>query len=138
MELLRLAEADWTEALDAHIYAEPNPAFAQRLRAYAEASRRQQQAFEYAGQERLEWNPLPPTPERPPPYELSPESGRVGPPELWARFDEAYARWDKALEGRSMTAIAEGFGEMAQAAEILADAVERRRGIAGEQRSKAG
>jgi hypothetical protein len=138
VELLRLAEADWTEALDAHIYAEPNPEFAERLRAFAEASRRQQEAFDYAANERLEWNPLPPTPERAPPYELSPDSGRVGPEPLWERFDAAYDRWDRALEGRSMIAIAEGFGAMAATAEQLALAVDGVRGVDRIPRSETG
>lgn len=135
---MRLADADWADALDAHVLAEPNSAFAGRLRAFAAASRRQQEALEYSANERLEWNPLPSTPERPPPYELSSESGRVGPPALWKRFDEAYARWDKALEGRSMSAIAEGFGALADATEELADAVDRERGVRRERRESSG
>jgi hypothetical protein len=138
MELLRLAEADWADALDAHIHAPPDPGFADRLDAFAAASRRQQEAFAYAARERLEWNPLPPTPVRPPPHELCRESGRVGPAELWKQFDEAHARWDQALEQRSLAAIAEGFGEMAAAAELLADAVDRERGVTRTERSRTG
>ena len=92
IDRLRLAESAWTEALDAHIYAEPNPGFADRLRAIADASEQQQQAFECAAQERLAWNPLPHHPGgRPAPYELSVDSGRVGPAQLWERFDRAFA-----------------------------------------------
>ncbi len=129
IDRLRLAEADWTDALDAHLYAEPNPGFAQRLRAMADAAEKQQAAFEYAAGERLAWDPLPHEPEgRPAPHELSPDSGRVGPPELWERFDRAFLAWDRSLEGTSITEIARWFGELAAAARELADAIDLERG----------
>jgi hypothetical protein len=125
IDRLRLAEADWTEALDAHVYAEPNPAFAERLRAMADAADRQHQAFEYAANERLDWDPLPHEPEgRPAPYELSVDSGRIGPPHLWQRFDRAFAAWDRSLEGTSIPEIARGFGALAAICRELADAVD--------------
>ncbi len=131
IDRLRLAEADWTEALDAHIYAEPNALFAKRLRAFAEAADRQREAFEYGANERLAWDPLPHEPDgRPAPCELSPDSGRVGPAELWERFDRAFAEWDRSLEGSSMPEIARCFGDLAAAANELADAVDRERGVA--------
>jgi hypothetical protein len=40
-----------------------------------------------------------------PPYELQPGSGRRGPEELWARFDEAVAELDRVGEGRSVRAV---------------------------------
>ena len=130
IDRLRLAEADWTDALDAHLYAEPNPGFAQRLREMAEAAEKQQAAFQYAAGERLAWDPLPHEPEgRPAPHELSPDSGRVGPPELWERFDRAFLAWDQSLEGTSITEIARWFGELAAAARDLADAIDLERGV---------
>ena len=130
IDRLRLAEADWTDALDAHLYAEPNPGFAQRLREMAEAAEKQQAAFEYAAGERLAWDPLPHEPEgRPAPHELSPDSGRVGPPELWERFDRAFLGWDRSLEGTSIAEIARWFGELAAAARELADAIDVERGV---------
>jgi hypothetical protein len=130
IDRLRLAEADWTDALDAHLYAEPNPEFAQRLRVMADAAQRQQAAFEYAANERLAWDPLPHEPEgRPAPHELSPDSGRVGPPELWERFDQAFVAWDRSLEQTSIAEIAREFGELAAAARELADAVDLERRV---------
>ncbi len=130
IDRLRLAEADWTEALDAHVYAEPNPAFAERLREMAAAAARQREAFEYAAKERLAWDPLPHEPEgRPAPYELSPDSGRVGPEELWERFDRAFAAWDRSLEGTSIPDIAKGFGSLAGVLRELADAIDAERGV---------
>ena len=132
IDRLRLAEADWTLALDAHLYAEPNPDFADRLRAMADASEKQQAAFEYAAGERLAWDPLPPEPEgRPAPYELSPDSGRVGPPELWERFDRAFQAWARSLEGTSISEIARRFGELATVLRELAAAVDVERGVTG-------
>jgi hypothetical protein len=129
IDRLRLAEADWTEALDAHVFAEPNAGYADRLRAMATAAEEQQEAFDYAATQRLSWDPLPHEPGgRPAPYELSPDSGRVGAPELWARFDAAFADWDRSLEGTSITEIARGFGRLAATARELADAIDRERG----------
>jgi hypothetical protein len=130
IDRLRLAEADWTDALDAHLYAEPNPGFAHRLRAMADAAQRQQAAFEYAAGERLAWDPLPHEPEgRPAPHELSLDSGRVGPSELWERFDRVFVAWDRSLEQTSIAEIAQRFGELAAACRELADAVDLERGV---------
>lgn len=141
IDRLRLAEADWTDALDAHVYAEPNPTFAARLRAMAAAADRQREAFDYAATERLAWDPLPHEPDgRPAPYELSPDSGRVGPADLWERFDRAFAVWDRSLEGASIPAIAKGFGALADAARELADAIDAERGpipVPGSDRQSA-
>ncbi|MGO9791717.1 MAG: hypothetical protein ACLP8S_20105 [Solirubrobacteraceae bacterium] len=74
-------------------------------------------------------DPLPHEPGgRPAPYELSADSGRVGPTELWGRFDDAFAAWDRSLEGTSIATIAERFGELAATARALADAVDTQRG----------
>jgi hypothetical protein len=59
---------------------------------------------------------------------LSADSGRVGPTELWGRFDDAFAAWDRSLEGTSIATIAERFGELAATARALADAVDTQRG----------
>jgi len=135
IDRLRLAEATWTDALNAHILAEPNPEFAERLREFADAAEEQQKAFAYAASERLAWNPLPPEPGgRPAPYELSADRGRVGPAALWARFDRSFAAWDKSLEGTSIPAIAQRFGELAAIARELAHAVDRERGAKGGDR----
>lgn len=142
IDRLRLAEADWTEALDAHIYAEPNPEFARRLRAFADASDRQREAFQYAAEEGLGWKAVPHEPGgRPAPYELSAGSGRVGPAGLWDRFDRAFAAWDRSLEGTDIRQIAAGFAELAAIARELADAVDDQRAGApagGRQPAKRG
>jgi hypothetical protein len=130
IDQLRLAEADWTDALDAHVYAPPDPGFQARLRSIADAAEKQQTAFEYASGERLAWEPIPHDPEgRPVPHELSPDSGRVGPVDLWRRFDRAFSAWDRSLEGTSIPEIARWFAELAASARQLADAIDAERGV---------
>jgi hypothetical protein len=133
-DLLRLAQADWAEALDAHILAEPNPNFAGRLRDFAAAADRQGEAMAYAHEIGYEWDPLPSRRDHEPPYELSRRSGRIGPTELWTKFDAAYTRWDQSLEQRSLAEVAAGFAEISGAANALADAVERLRDQPGLRR----
>src|SRR5207245_412544 len=60
-----------------------------------------------------------------PPYELQPGSGRRGPDDLWARFDEAVAELDRVSEGRSMRAVGRAYAEIAELTSALAKAVER-------------
>jgi hypothetical protein len=60
-----------------------------------------------------------------PPYELRPGTGRRGPTELWERFDEAVARLNRAITGSSAAAVADAFGDFAEATAALAAAVER-------------
>ena len=92
------------------------------LRDFADACESQQIACEYAAQEGLGWEPLPPARRLPPP-ELRPDSGRRGPAELWARFDPAWEDLGKALEGISLPAVARAFGELAIIARDLSAAV---------------
>jgi hypothetical protein len=66
-----------------------------------------------------------------PPYELQPGSGRRGPEELWARFDEAVAELDRVGEGRSIRAVGRAYAELADVAAQLAGAVEREDGASG-------
>jgi hypothetical protein len=50
---------------------------------------------------------------------------RIGPPNLWAKFDQAQKRFGKALAGDSLMAIAQAFGDIAQAVTEIADALEQ-------------
>jgi len=49
-----------------------------------------------------------------------PTSGRRGDPKLWQQFDLASDRHAKALQGTSLAAIGEAFGEISQAARAIA------------------
>ena len=58
-----------------------------------------------------------------PPYELTPGTGRRGPVPLWERFDAAVKDLNRAITGSSAAVVADAFGECAEAASALADAV---------------
>jgi hypothetical protein len=120
---LRAAETRWTSALRQHRLAPPDEGFSRRLRDFADACEQQQTAYAYAAQAGLGWDPLPPASERRPPAELLPDSGRRGPAELWARFDDAIEQLNTALQGISLQAIARVFGELADVARQLSVAV---------------
>jgi hypothetical protein len=49
---------------------------------------------------------------------------RIGPPDLWAKFDTAQTRFGDALAGDSLVAIAQAFGDIAQAVTDIADALD--------------
>ncbi len=136
MSQLHVAEASWQHALKAHRIAPPDAGYSRRLRELADACEQQQIAYDYAARQGLSWTPLPPA-KRPPPHELSPESGRPGPPALWREFDEAIEDLSRALEGISIPAIARAFGEISQAARSLSVAVADRAGDAGRVRRPA-
>jgi hypothetical protein len=69
------------------------------------------------------WRPVPGAEGAQPPYELRPDTGRRGPEDLWARFDDAVAALNKAITRSSAADVAAAFGEMSDAAGALADAV---------------
>jgi hypothetical protein len=121
--MLTASESRWSTALAQHRLAPPDDGFARRLRDFADACEQQQESFRYAASEGLAWQPLPPASARRPPWELLPESGRRGPDELWARFDQAIAHLNRALEGVSLQAIAREFGELSEIARQLSAAV---------------
>jgi hypothetical protein len=72
----------------------------------------------------LAWRPLEGSERARPPYELRPGTGRRGPGELWARFDAAVERLNVAGSGDSLAEIVAAYGELAQAAGAVADALE--------------
>ncbi|MGH2857571.1 MAG: hypothetical protein ACRDMJ_08800 [Solirubrobacteraceae bacterium] len=113
----------WREALREHVTAPPDAGFAARLGALAAAAAGRAAACEAADRDGFEWPPA--RGGARPPYELRPGSGRRGPEELWARFDEAVTELDRVSEGRSMRAVARAYAELAQVAFELAVAVER-------------
>jgi hypothetical protein len=129
MNQLRIAERSWQTALRQHVTAPPDPGYPRRLRDLADACEEQQIAYDYAARQGLGWTPLPPA-ERPAPHELTPASGRPGPPELWTEFDQALEDLSRAFEGISIPAIARAFGEISLAARALSAAIAAGRGSA--------
>jgi hypothetical protein len=120
---VRQASTEWAEAMRAHKLAPPDAGFADRLGGLAEAARAEQAAWEHAHEAGLLWRPIPGVEEAEPPYELRPGTGRRGPAELWERFDRAVANLNRAISGSSAAAVADAFGEMAEVATAVAEAV---------------
>lgn len=125
MRAVRQAGGSWATAMRAHKLAPPDLGFASRLRALAEAAASEQVALEHAHAVGLLWRPVPGAEHAEPPYELRPGTGRRGPEDLWARFDEAVADVNRAITGSSSAAVADAFGALAEVATALADAVAR-------------
>ena len=119
---MNAADHTFRAALRQHRLAPPDPAFSRRLKDFADACESEQIACDYAAQEGLGWEPLPPA-RRPPPPELRPDSGRRGPRELWGRFDTAWGDLGNALESISLPAVARAFGELATLLRNLSAAV---------------
>jgi hypothetical protein len=123
MRRVRLAADDWAAAMRAHKLAPPDLGFAQRLRGLAEAAANEQVAWEYAHSVGLQWRPVPGAENSAPPYELRAGTGRRGPQALWERFDGAVAALNRAISGADAATVADAFGEFAETAGALADAV---------------
>lgn len=137
MRLVRHASAGWAEAMRAHKLAPPDAGFAVRLRKLSEAATTEQVAWERADAAGLRWQPVPGAESAEPPYELRRGTGRRGPEELWIRFDAAVAQLNQAIAGTSAAAVAAAFGEMAEAAAELSEAVELQDVVEREARERA-
>jgi hypothetical protein len=123
MRAVRQAGNDWAEAMRAHKLAPPDAGFAGRLRGLSEAAGREQVAWEHAHAAGLMWRPIPGAEQAEPPYELRPGTGRRGPEDLWARFDKTVAALNRAITGSDAATVADAFGELSEAARVMADAV---------------
>jgi hypothetical protein len=123
MRAVRQAGNNWARALRAHIMAPPDTAFAERLRALADAAASEQVAWEYAHHAGLQWRPVTGAETAQPPYELRPGTGRRGPTHLWARFDAAVAALNQAITDTDAATVADAFGELSEAASKLTEAV---------------
>jgi hypothetical protein len=125
MRAVRDASTSWAQAMRTHKLAPPDAGFAGRLQGLAEAAAREQLAWENAHAAGLHWRPVPGAENAEPPYELLPGTGRRGPEELWKRFDTAVAQLNRAITGSSAETVASAFGDLADTASELADAVAR-------------
>jgi hypothetical protein len=123
MRAVRRASDGWAEAMRAHKLAPPDSGFARRLQDLADAAATEQVAWEHAHAAGLLWRPVPGAESAAPPYELRPGTGRRGPGPLWERFDAAVNALNHAITGSSAAVVADAFGECAEAASALADAV---------------
>jgi hypothetical protein len=136
MRAVRHASDGWAGAMRAHKLAPPDTGFAGRLRALADAASAEQVAWEHAHAAGLRWRPVPGSESAAPPYELRPGTGRRGPAELWERFDAAVAGLNRAITGSDAAAVADAFGDMADMAGALAEAVAREDRLAEPARAR--
>jgi hypothetical protein len=114
---LRVADSRWTEAVRTF-----RP-YTERLRRLADAADAQRKAFLYAEVCDVKWKPRENTRN----LTLAPDlesPNRIGPPNLWARFDKAQKSFGDALAGDSLMAIAQAFGDIGQAVTEIADALD--------------
>jgi hypothetical protein len=123
MRAVRHASDGWAAAMRAHKLAPPDAGFSDRLQQLADAASAEQVAWEHAHAAGLMWRPVPGAESAAPPYELRPGTGRRGPARLWERFDTAVAGLNRAITGSSAATVADAFGETAEAAEALAEAI---------------
>jgi len=137
MRLVRHASNGWAEAMRAHKLAPPDAGFSARLRSLSEAAATEQVAWQQAHEAGMMWRPVPGAEKAEPPYELRPGTGRRGPAELWARFDETVVDLNRSITGSSAVAVAAAFGAISDAAADLADAVERLDEVARQAQTRA-
>ena len=118
------ARASWSGAMRAHEQAPPDPGFRDRLRALADAAAAMRDAHARALDVGLAWRPVADSERARPPYELRPETGRRGPPELWTRFDAAVRQLNQAGAGDNLGDVVAAYAAVARAASELADALQ--------------
>lgn len=112
----------WAEAMRAHKYAPPDAGFPDRLRELAHAARTRARAARVADAQGLDWAAQPRALDSQPPYELRPDTGRTGPPELWEQFDAAVEAYNRAIAETSAAAVAEAADALGNLAEAIAEA----------------
>ncbi|MEO8966607.1 MAG: hypothetical protein ABI355_03375 [Solirubrobacteraceae bacterium] len=125
MRAVRHAADGWAGAMRAHKLAPPDAGFPTRLQGLADAAFAEQVAWEHAYSAGLRWRPVSGSENAAPPYELRAGTGRRGPAELWQRFDVAVAELNRAITGSDAAVVADAFGDIAETASALADAISR-------------
>jgi excisionase family DNA binding protein len=122
-----LQEADrvWNEAQGASDNPPPDPGFASRVRALAEACEQQATCLKVAADvPGLVWTAEPDARDMVLSYELRPAAIRPGPARLWQRFDAAVQLLGIAKEGVTMSLVAAGYAEVAVVMHEIADALD--------------
>jgi hypothetical protein len=121
---VRQAQSAWAGAMRSHELAPPDAGFRDRLRALSEAADAMRETHARALAAGLAWRPVEGSERARPPYELRPGTGRRGPGELWARFDAAVERLNRAGAGDSLGELVAAYAAVAETAGALADALE--------------
>jgi hypothetical protein len=125
INLVRIADQRWADAIHASDSAPPDAGFAARVRALADAAEQQAAALKRADAAGVGWTPNPNGRGIRISHEVRPGGNRPGPPELWERFDEAFTNLGIAMEGVAISAVARCYGELSDEARAIADALSR-------------
>lgn len=116
--------AVWDAALEASENAPPDPGFANRLRAIAEAAERQWDALSRAQViPGFLWKPVPDTEEMILSNELRPGANRPGPELLWDSFDRTVDRLALAMEGNYAGLVSSEYRELASVLREIIEAL---------------
>lgn len=118
------AEAVFGQAVEASDNAPPDPGFADRIRAIAQASLQRAGALEKASMiPGFRWTPIqdPTAPIRS--HELRPGGNRPGPPAAWRQHDMAVERLIIAVQGNVLSLVASEFREIGNTLNQIADAL---------------
>ncbi len=126
------AAAQWADAIRAHILAPPDPGFAGRLRALADAAKTRARAARVADAAGMRWVAQQGALYSQPPYELRSGSGRPGPTRLWVRFDDAVLAYNRAIAGTRARAVGDAADALAEIAAAIADEVDQERAASGQ------
>jgi hypothetical protein len=114
-EELRRADQRWRAAIRAL------ECYSDRLRELAAAAEEESRALMLADLANAPWRPVERASKLKAPYELTNDHQRPGPLSVWARFDDATAQLGLALEGDSITTVAQAFADLSKVLLELAD-----------------
>ena len=132
---IQLADEAWHQAQAASENAPPDPGFADRMLALADACEQQATSLLRAAQTSgFDWTPIPDRRRMAISHELRPGGNRPGPPELWAEYDRAVQRLGIAMEGRLMYNVAWAYRGLADVMHAIVDELQ---GEAPEPRAHA-
>ena len=115
---VRRADSRWQAAVHGF------DAYPDRLRRLADAAEAERKALLFADLCNVKWKPQPGARGLRLAAELDP-GNRIGPEELWAKFDKALDQLGIALEGDGFAQLAAVFGSLSAAAIEIADALEQ-------------
>ena len=125
VNLVRIADQRWAEAIHVSEFAPPDAGFASRVRGLADAAEQQAAALKRADAAGVGWTPNPNGRRIRISHEVRPGGNRPGSSESWDRFDEAFRNLGIAMEGVAITAVARCFAELSDAARASADELSR-------------
>jgi excisionase family DNA binding protein len=126
IKAMQEAEAVFETAVEASDNAPPDPGFARRVRAVAQASLQQAEALNEASLiPGFRWTPV----SDPQPvirsHELRPGGNRPGPPHKWRSYDMAVERLSIAAQGNVISLVADEFREIGTVLGEIAEELER-------------